>query len=126
MFLNKGDNVLTLPAIVQNLSHTGIDGAVAHGDKHVVQLELQPCFMDCLPFYHTAVDRIVIVLSIAEQNHHGIVELDHLHLFVVYKTHNGEGGISHAAPLAHRKRGRDGGHAVVNAHAGRHHGGYDF
>ncbi|MPM57260.1 hypothetical protein SDC9_104082 [bioreactor metagenome] len=100
--------------------------AVAHRDKNVVLLQFHIGAIDALGADIEHRSRYVHALSVAKQDHGGIVVLNDLCLLVVDETQNGKRGIRDAARRADRQRRRHGLHAFFQPQAGRQHGGQNF
>lgn len=115
------DDILALPAEIHRLAYACIDGAVAHGDEHIMQLQGNAAFQYGFALDDAADDGVIHAFAVPQQDDVGVIELNDLGRGVVGNADDGECGIGHLPNAAHGQSFCNGVHAFLNGHAVCHH-----
>ena len=100
--------------------------AVAHGNEHVVLLQMDHGAVNLFAADKHLLPGIVPVGPIPQQDHMWIVILDHFRRPVLDDPQDRKGGVCHSPYRADRQGSRDSFHAFLQRKACRQHGGDDL
>ena len=124
--LHKFDDIFPLPAEIQGHPHSGVNSAVAGGNKRIVFLQFDLRLVDGLSANLHGGLVIIVAFAVPQQDHQRIVILDQLRKLVVFDANDGKSGVGHFSHLTHRQGIRNGLHTVFQRHIAGHHGGDNF